>query len=284
MRTTLITLLVLAAHASLAIPIHPYVGYDFFETRHTASDQRECITQIFLTADDYVGYRYSENILGSITPTVQAVAFSNEYRRKATVEEQARLVQELLGAKVFDLTSDSKSAPTDYFGNLYVRINRREARTYFYSRPDSPERKLIHQILLQFAKRMKVDRPKEAAQATTITEGDHQPARAVELADVLAHPELYHGKRISVIGFYHGEFEGNSLSVDEAAAREQLFSRSVWRSEASTFADKSAINDHNDSWLRVEGIFLRGPGGHLGLWPGELVRLTRIEPVSKPPL
>jgi hypothetical protein len=278
-----ITLFLFAVvHATFAQPAHPYVGYDFVETRHTESDHRECITQIFLTADDYAGYRYREDVFGSTNPTVQSVRFSNEYRRKATAEEQAQLVQALLAANVFELASEPKPASNDYFSSLDVRIDTREARTSFYSPPHSPSRKAIHEAMLKFAKRMKIDQPTDPAKATTVTEGDHEPARAVKLADILAHPDEYHGKRISVVGFYHGEFEGSSLAIDQAASRDRDYNHSVWRSSASTFADKSAINDRNDSWLRIEGIFLRGPTGHMSLWPGEIVRLTHIEPVSGP--
>ena len=262
-------------------PAHLYASYDFFETRHTESDHRDCITEIFITAD-YVGYSYRENVFGSTNPTVRSVAFSNEYGRKATVQEQAELVQALLAANVFDLVSEPKSTSTDYFGSLTVRINRREARIAFHSPPLSPGRKAVHEVMLKFAKRMKIDQPTDLAKATTVTDGDHQPARAVKLADVLAHPDEYHGKRISVIGFYHREFEGSSFAIDQAAWRKMDFTNSVWRSGASAFADRSAINDRNDSWLRIEGVFLRGPAGHMGLWPGEIVRLTHIESVPEP--
>lgn len=280
-----ILLLVMVAHTALAQLAHPYVSYDFFETRRSDSDHRECVTQIFLTGDDYIGYRYREDVLGSTTPTVRSVAFSNEYRRKATAAEQEELVQALLSASVFDLTTEPKPASTDYFSNLDVRLNKREARTFFYSPPNSPIRKAIHEVMLQFAKRMEIDRPKDPMNATTVTEGDHQPARAVTLTEVLAHPDKYHGKRVSVAGFYHGEFEGSNLAVDEAVSavsRKRDYKRSVWRGGVSTFAEQTAIKDRNDSWLQIEGVFLRGPGGHMGLWPGELVRVTRIEPILKP--
>jgi hypothetical protein len=189
------------------------------------------------------------------------------------------LVRALLSANVFDLASEPKPASTDYFSNLDVRIDTREARAFFYSPPNSPRRKAVHDVMLQFAKRINIDRPKDLATATTVTEGDHQPARIVSLAEVLAHPDTYHGKRVSVTGFYHGEFEGSSFAVDEIASRKWAYERSVWRGRVSTFADRSAIKDRNDSWLRVEGVFLRGPGGHLGLWPGVLDRITRIEPI-----
>lgn len=278
----IILLVLAAAHTGLAQPVHPYVGYDFSETRRTESDHRECLTQIFLTGDDYVGYRYREDVFGATTTTVRSLAFSNEYRRKATPAEQVELVEALLAANVFDLTNETKLSSTEYVSNLDVRINRREARTFFYTPPTSPHRKSVHDVMLQFARRMKIDQPQDHQKATTNTEGDRQPARAVSLAEVLAHPDKYHGKRVSVTGFYHGEFEGSSLAVDEFASRKRAYERSVWRGGVSSFADRAAITDRNDTWLRVEGVFLRGPGGHMGLWPGVLERITQIEPISRP--
>ena len=280
----IITILLLLAGASVTIGqlVHPYVRYHFVETRRTDSDHRQCLTQIFLTGDNNVGYSYREDVFGATTPTVRSVAFSNEGRGKATPAEQAELIRTLLSAKVFDLANEPKPASADYFSQLDVGIDTREARAFFSSPPNSPVRKAVHDVMLQFANRIKIDRPKDLATATTVTEGDHQSARIVSLAEVLAHPDAYHGKRISVIGFYHGEFEHSSLAVDEIASRKSTYERSVWHGGVSTFADRSAIKDQNDSWLRVEGVFLRGPGGHLGLWPGVLDRITRIEPISRP--
>lgn len=262
-------------------PPQLYVSYDFSETRRTESEHRESTTQIFLTAHDYVGYRYQEYVFGSTNPTVRSVEFSNENARKATAKEQAELVEALLAAKVFELVSELTTASTGSFSRLDVRINTNEAKTYFCSPPRSPGGKAVHDIMLEFAKRTGVDRPADPAKATMITEGDLQPARVVKLAEVLAHPDEYHGKRISVIGFYHGEFEHSSFSVDQISSKRD-YQHSLWRSGISTFAEKSAVNDRNDSWLRIDGIFLRGPCGHMGLWPGEIVRLTRVEPVSQP--
>jgi len=261
---------------------NPFVSYDVTETKQSSSDHRECITQIFLQADGYVGYRYQERVHGAITHTVQSSLFSNELQRIATKMEQDELVRKLLEASVFGLTSEVKPAKWDFFSSLVVRLYDREATYFFYSPPQSSSRKVIHEIMLNFAKHLNIDKPTNKAKATTTTEGDQQTARQVQLAEVLAHPDKYHGKRISVIGYYHGEFEGNSLSVDEQASRTNDYKRSVWRSEPSTFADKAVIKDKNNAWLRVEGVFHRGPGGHLSLWPGEIVRLTRVEPVPKP--
>ena len=271
----------ITAH-SYASAKETYISYDVIETRRTASDHRECITQISLIPGGDINYYYREDVYGSTTPVVQAIYYQNSYKRKATTKEKNELVHKLLEAKVFNLKSDPDSTSKEYFTDLDVRINDREIRYSFNTPPKTPTRKNIHDIMIKFARQTKVDQPTDRAKATTVTEGDLQPARQVQLSDVLANPDKYHGKRISIIGFYHGEFEGNSLSVDEKASRTNDFKRSIWRSVPSTFADKSAIKDKNNAWLRVEGVFLRGPGGHMGLWPGEIVRLTRVELVPKP--
>jgi len=261
----------------------PYVIYDFSETRKTKSDHRVIGTQIFLTAGDYVGYRYDEDVLGSTTSTVKSIQFSNEYKRTATVEEKAQLVRKLLDSKVFELLTESKEKNTNYYGSFAVRIDDQEGRFYFYKPPLTTQRKAIHDIMLSFAKQLGIDLPKDLDKVTTITEGDLQPARDVKLSNLLANPAMYNGKRVSVIGFYHHGFEISSLAVDESAAGETGHKmQSIWRSQPSSFADKSFLNDKNNSWLRVEGVFLKGPSGHMGLWPGEIVRLTRIEPLGPP--
>ena len=265
-----------------AEPIHPYVSYDFNETRRSESDHRECLTQIFLTADDYVGYRYREDVYGSTAATVTAIKFSNDYRRKATPDEQNKLVKALLAAEVFKFVDDLRPSETDYFSYFDVRINAQEKRTVFYSQPNSPARKAIHSIMLEFAHQMGVDRPADLTKATMVTEGDHEAAQSVKFFDLLAQPNKYDGKRVSVVGFYHGEFEGSSFSVDQVASQKRDYKQSIWRGGMSTFADASNFRNENDSWQRIEGIFLRGPGGHMGLWPGEITRMTRIESVSKP--
>lgn len=283
------------------------IEYEFDETLKTQSDHRNTLTQVSLLEDSSAHYTYREQVFGAISPTVSSVEFSTPYPgHKVTTEQRTELVQALLKAKVFELTSDSKPSDSPYFGNLNIQINGRSSQVFFYTPPLSASRKALHGIMLRFARQMGIDEP--PVNATTITEGDQRPARKVSLADVIARPNMYHGKRISVVGFYHGEFEGSSLSVGEAIPRalavkikqwkvsgsgqsgfaqvapmyKSLFKSSVWRSGPSTFANKAAIRDKNDAWVRVEGIFLRGPAGHLSLWPGEIVRVTRIEPVPRP--
>lgn len=261
---------------------HPYFGYEFSITTKTSTDHRRTITEVFVTSDDYVGFRYRETVFGSTKPVVKELTFSNEYQRKATPEEQNVLGNELVKAGEFELTTEPWDEKSPFSSRLDVRFNKREARYSFNTPPVSQQRKAVHDVMLRFAKKMRIDRPALGERATTMSEGDLQPARDVKLADVLANPAKFHGKRISVVGFYHWEFEGSSLAVGREALRTSEFRKSIWRGDVSTFAKRLAIRDKNDSWMRVDGVFLQGPTGHFGMWPGEIVRLTRIEPVRSP--
>ena len=31
------------------------------------------------------------------------------------------------------------------------------------------------------------------------------------------------------------------------------------------------------AWVRIEGVFTKGSGGHGGLWPGEIGRVTKFD-------
>ncbi|MBI2266883.1 MAG: hypothetical protein HYU64_17250 [Armatimonadetes bacterium] len=282
MRIILVTIILGIAMTSPSIAKNIYVIYDTTERKKTASDERDCIIGISITDGVHVNYYFREDLYGARTPVAKSLFFQNSWKRKLTPQEKSDLSAKLLKANVFSLKSDPESKSKGYSADLLVQIGTKESRFFFYTPPNSPTRKAVHKIMLELARKTEIDQPQQRNTSTTITEGDFQPARKVQLSEVLANPDKYHGKRISVIGYYHGEFEGSSLSVNEKASRDNDLKRSVWRSGPSTFADKSAIKDKNNAWLRVEGVFLRGPGGHMSLWPGEIARLTRVEPASKP--
>jgi len=102
----------------------------------------------------------------------------------------------------------------------------------------------------------------------TKLEGDDREPRDTSLEEILSNPIAYDGKRVRVTGNYHSRFEYRGLSTED---------KSVWLGEASTFARQEDVIFQNDSFMTVEGTFLAGPRGHLGMFPGEIARVTKIE-------
>jgi len=115
----------------------------------------------------------------------------------------------------------------------------------------------------------------------TTTEGDYEPSRKVTLQEVLEEPDKFHGKRICTKGFYDFEYEGMDF-YDRRG-------NNVWIGQWSSFAKRKwadlpipnlvegLLFGRQRGCATVEGIFLKGPSGHFGFWPGEIVRITRFD-------
>lgn len=256
-----------------------YVDYEVRQHIQTAGDDRDITTTIYLAGANGFGYRRQEWIRGAIDPVVTSTAFSNEGLIMSEKDQEA-FGQALLDAGVFSLTSTPPDNDhRDYSYRLYVRIHNREGDVHGYSAPTAGVAQAIDTVIRDFAHRMNADKPLEAAK---VSEGDRQPARAVTLAQVLAHPDDYDGKRVSLTGYFHWEFEGSTFCPDEKAVAEHRDDDCVWLGQASTFAEPEDVQFVNDAWIKVEGVFFKGPGGHFGMWPGALRRLTVLQPASPP--
>jgi hypothetical protein len=119
--------------------------------------------------------------------------------------------------------------------------------------------------------------PMEKREITKQTlEGETIAPKVLDFATLLKSPKDYDGKRIRLTGFYHGEFECSSFSATKAGIRE--YDKALWLGGMSSFADPKRISGLNDVTLSVDGTFELGPGGHLGLWMGELLRITESKP------
>jgi len=113
-------------------------------------------------------------------------------------------------------------------------------------------------------------------------QGDCVLAIPVTLAELLADPAKYDGKRIRLSGYYHFGLEDSSLAQSKDLL--QVFddktgahTHAIWLGEASSFADQDQIGELNDCPLTAEGTFQVGPSGPAGAWPGELNRVTLMK-------
>ncbi|MFY8215850.1 MAG: hypothetical protein ACOVMP_04535 [Chthoniobacterales bacterium] len=113
-------------------------------------------------------------------------------------------------------------------------------------------------------------------------QGETTPAVVTDFATLLNDPDAFDGKRIRLSGFYHAEFECSSF----AGSKDDLenYARAVWLNGPSTFADSRNLNRANKRPLTIEGTFEIGPGGHMGLWMGELSRITYLQDATTDPI
>lgn len=258
----------------------PYISMKIFEIKKNQKEVRKITRQIFLTADSYVGYRHREKVLGSKEKFVSELKFNNEYKKKASKEDVSTFVNELIGRGIIKISPENMESKSDYSLYLRFRADCHDIHINFNTKPTEGKKRAVIDAVYKFARKMKIDQPKNMEHALTVSEGDLAPALEVRLSDVLKNPKHYNGKRISVIGYFAGRFESHSFAVSDRINRNEKYRQSIWRGQFSTFADKSKLHDQNNAWQRVEGVFLAGSRGHLGLWPGEITRITLVESVE----
>jgi hypothetical protein len=243
-----------------------YVAYGYGQVINTSVLHKTINIDIYLQYGPMVGYRYEERVTGSKVPVTKTIKFANEYV-KITSEQRSDLCAQLLSARVFDLPKLVES-PDASAGNIDVRLGKRERQLYL-----SKDQKSIGEIMTGFAHKLGLDYPNDLKAATSMTESDDLAPQKTTLTSVLQNPDAFNGKRVSLVGFYHGEFEGSNFGVKA----DSDYHESIWFGSPSSFANKADIHLRNNSWLRVEGIFVKGPGGHMGMWPGEIERITRVD-------
>jgi hypothetical protein len=107
---------------------------------------------------------------------------------------------------------------------------------------------------------------------TVVIAGDRTPAITVSIKVLYENPNQYIGKRVRVLGYYFNDFECQTLS----SSNKRNPQYSVWVGGFSTLAPPDKVIVETGNYIELEGSFVRGNQGHGGLWPGELVRITRV--------
>lgn len=104
---------------------------------------------------------------------------------------------------------------------------------------------------------------------------NHCALYQVSLYELLARPDVYHGKRVRVLGFVHFEFEGDALYPHREDYERGLPTNGVRITRPPGIADSLS-----DRYAIVEGTFdARSPG----LYSGTLNDVTRLQLWEHPP-
>jgi hypothetical protein len=100
----------------------------------------------------------------------------------------------------------------------------------------------------------------------------------VSIVRLLANPENYTGRRVSVIGYYHHELESSALYLSEDDARFRVRQNAIFLGSEAPSPTKIVAT--NDLFVLVEGTFSWGPSGkgHMNLYPGIINEITLVVP------
>jgi hypothetical protein len=277
------------------------LAFDTIERVRTDVDDRERMVTVnfYFSPSNRVGYELRETPYGSLSAKVKSIELQREI--DITPEEELMFADRLVAAGLFSLPKSGEHRIENIW-SIFGSLRGHTFELSYRQAPKSGVRKRVEDTAQAIAHELGLDRiegpmfarivreggtqrlqgssddPRTKMPAVSETEGDRIAARLVSLRELIAHPNDYDGKRVSVVGFYHSEFEGSELRSEEKSD----YAENVWCETISSFALKGTAFEQ-DCWARIDGTFLKGPAGHFGMWPGEITRVTRFE-IQKQPI
>lgn len=93
----------------------------------------------------------------------------------------------------------------------------------------------------------------------------------VSIIQLIATPEKYHEKAVSVVGVGRIEFEANGLYLTKEHYNLRVPNTAIWIDiESNESLDREQLSKYNGKYVIVEGIFNMNDRGHFGLYCGSL--------------
>jgi hypothetical protein len=98
----------------------------------------------------------------------------------------------------------------------------------------------------------------------------------VSLVELIANPDRFHGRRVSVQGYVRLEFEGNAIYLSKDAYEARSMRDALWitPAPASPYAKPGAT--FGPRYTSVVGRFDAFDRGHFGMYSGAITEATRI--------
>ncbi len=110
----------------------------------------------------------------------------------------------------------------------------------------------------------------------------------LSIEQLLAHPSKFDGRAVVVIAYANIKFEMNMLCDEPRRPRKSCIWLTWVDGPFETEQDLARYDAAEKKWralhekrVLVRGTFNRGPGGHFGMYPGEINRITGAKHATK---
>jgi hypothetical protein len=107
------------------------------------------------------------------------------------------------------------------------------------------------------------------------------------LVQILAHPDHYHGKKLTVEGFLAAERHWTAIFLHRDDAYNMISSNGFWvsfKDNALGQTEQEIAKAYNNKYVLIEGTFDQTVSGGRGNFPGGFVRISRIGELGPPHL
>ena len=98
----------------------------------------------------------------------------------------------------------------------------------------------------------------------------------VSIINLIANPEKYHNKDVTVIGVGNLEFEGNKICLSNNDLEYHVINNCLWIT-LNQEVSENEVESLNGKYIIIEGTFDMEYTGHLGMYSGAIVDITRYE-------
>jgi hypothetical protein len=95
----------------------------------------------------------------------------------------------------------------------------------------------------------------------------------VSLIQLIATPEKFHQTNVRVLGFAIIEFEGTAIYLSKEFAEYNLTKNAIW----INIGLSEQFKQYDRKYVLIEGFFDKDDRGHLGMYSGALIHISRIE-------
>jgi len=102
-------------------------------------------------------------------------------------------------------------------------------------------------------------------------------ALGVSIIQLIAHPAEYHGKKVRVIGVGNLEFEGNGVYNSREDWKYAVYKNGLWIELGDQATPYLFAKAYNGKYVIIEGTFDQNSTGHLDMWSGAIIDITRYE-------
>ena len=101
----------------------------------------------------------------------------------------------------------------------------------------------------------------------------------VSLISLIATPEKYHNKKVRVIGAGRLEFEGNAICLSKDDLVYGISRNCLWTNvdPESIRSTKEKLEEFNDKYVLIEGVFNSENTGHMGMNSGGIENINRYD-------
>lgn len=101
----------------------------------------------------------------------------------------------------------------------------------------------------------------------------------VSLVRLLANPEKYDGKEVQVTGVARLEFEGHALYLTKEHYENWITKNALWidLGYGDLRAKAKELAAYNGQYVIIRGVFDKDVTGHMGLFSGAIVDISRYE-------